>query len=404
MKTITENLKILLYLFFLRILSGIFENIIGPLVPVISADLKVGFDYLGTVFALSAFALLFCALILGNLIELFGYKKIFFTGYLFLASGSAGLFLTKNYILFLISYFLIQLGIGTLSICSLSSIVNTFYKTRTSNIIKANIGYALGTIAAPLIAAAIIYFGFKWQNLFLILLIPVAAFFILLFFIKTPERTRENSGLRNLFNTNKEIISNPVFILIFAIVIFYAATMNTFATWFTSYFKSINIKVFTSSIFLAIYNTSLIVGLFAKNKIVKHISERKLFLAGIIFSAVMLAGALFVDSIIAKNIFIFLYGIGVTGNFSLTLSISMDLGAKYANACNAYLHAASYLGIIIFQLTSGFFLEYVSKNSVIYIDLVLLGIITILGIVLNFGKFKESGRQKLEPTDQLWQP
>jgi len=96
----------------------------------------------------------------------------------------------------------------------------------------------------------------------------------------------------------------------------------------------------------------------------------------------------FINNLFIKNIMLFIYGLSITGNFSFMVIISLNLGSKYSSSIVTYTHAISYLGSIIFQYAGGYMSEHFSKNSVFYIDIILLFIIFILAIAINRKKMK----------------
>ena len=171
-------------------------------------------------------------------------------------------------------------------------------------------------------------------------------------------------------------------------ILLYSAVMDTFYTWFTSYFEGLHIGVFKSSLFLAIYAASLCIGLILKTKIIKRVEEKKILMWGILLSLIFLLLIFFMDNLVIKNIVLFFYGLCITGNFSFLVIISLDLGSKYSSSISTYTHAIAFLGSIIFQFAGGFMSEHFSKNSVFYIDISLLLIMFILAIVINRKKMK----------------
>ena len=54
--------KILVYAFLQLFIFVISRTLIGPLIPVISNELGIGLDYMGTAIALSVFAVLFSSI------------------------------------------------------------------------------------------------------------------------------------------------------------------------------------------------------------------------------------------------------------------------------------------------------------------------------------------------------
>jgi len=117
--------------------------------------------------------------------------------------------------------------------------------------------------------------------------------------------------------------------------------------------------------------------------VIRFTDEKKLLLISISLSFVLLLFAFLTPNLIWKIVLIFLYGITVAGNFSLTFSMGLNIGSKFTNIISGLLHASSNIGTIIFQYLSGYLSEYVSENSVLYIDLTLLFILIIAVAVIN---------------------
>ena len=149
--------KILIYAFFQILILAAARGIVAPLIPIISVELGVGLDYIGSAIALSIFALFFVSLTTGNLIEIMGLKRVLFIGLGFNFIGSIMLFASYTFPMFIISYFLIEIGVGMLVICNLS-IVGTFYaRSRTSSLIKINYGHTAAMIIAPLLVSLLLF-------------------------------------------------------------------------------------------------------------------------------------------------------------------------------------------------------------------------------------------------------
>jgi len=106
------------------------------------------------------------------------------------------------------------------------------------------------------------------------------------------------------------------------------------------------------------------------------------------FSFVFLLMVLFFDNLILKNIFIFLFGISISGLFPIALSLGIGKGQKSINYSSGFLSASPYIGVIILQYLNGYFLEFHSANSILYVNLILififLSIIILINIPLKF--------------------
>lgn len=382
--------KVLIYSLAQRMVLGISGGLVGPLIPIIAKDLNIGLDKIGATISLSILAILLTAIVLNNFIDNLGFKKVLIAGLVFLSSGALGIFLSKTFIIFIVFYFIYQLGIGILSITIFSIIGGVLFEEKSRRIMQTSIYYSMGGIIAPLLVSLFIGVKLNWQLIFLSLVIIQIMLGIFLISIKIPKIIKPQKNIKNLFSIDKKIIFNSFFIIIGFMIFLYSAVMDTFFTWFTSYFESLNIEVFKSSLFLALYSMSLFIGLIIKNQLIRKVEEKKLLMWGILLSFVFMILIFFIRNLIIKNIMLFFYGICITANFSFMVILSLNLGSKYASSIAAYTHAAAYLGSIIFQYVSGFMSEHFSKNSVFYIDISLLFIIFILAIVINNKKMKTS--------------
>ena len=383
-RTRIRNNKILVYAFFQILILAAARNIIAPLVPIISGELGVGLDYIGSAIALSIFALFFVSLTTGNLIEIIGLKKVLFIGLGINFTGSLLLYFSHTFSIFIIAYFLMDLGFGMLIIGNLSIVGTLYPKNKTASLIKINIGQITALTIAPLIVSLSLFIKVDWRYYYIFNLVPIIALAIVLWRIKIPRISRVETSFKNLFSANKRMITNPAFIICGFIIFFYTSVMNTFFVWFTSYFKSINIDINISSLFLSIFGASIFIGMLLRNKLIKHFRKKRILLFSFIVSFLFLIGVLYADNLIAKNILIALFGIAIAGNFTMTFSIASGLFPKYTNSASGLSVAFANLGIMTFQYLSGYMSEYYSKNSVLYINISILFILIVLTTFLNF--------------------
>jgi MFS transporter, NNP family, nitrate/nitrite transporter len=380
----TKKTKIFLYAFFQILLLFMARYLIAPLIPLISDELGVGLDFIGSAISLSVFAIFFASLTAGNLIEVIGLKNVLFIGLLINLTGSVLLFFSNTFSMFIIAYFIIQLGLGILVVCNLS-IVGTFYPgSKASSLLKINLGGTAAFILAPLLVSLILYIKVDWRYYYIVHPVLIILLGLALWKIDIPGRFSVETNFKKLFSANKKIITNPAFALCMVIIFFYVSVTNTFFVWFTSYFESLDINLNISSLFLSIYGLAIFLGMIVRNQLIKHFKRKKILLFGFIISFFLLIAVLFTGNLIAKNIFIFLFGISIAGNFTITFSISSDIFPGYTNSASGFIVAFANLGIMIFQYLSGYMSEYYSKNSVLYINIAILFILIIATAFLNF--------------------
>lgn len=376
--------KILVYAFFQILVLAGGKNIIAPLIPIISSELGVGLDFIGSAIALSIFALFFVSLTAGNLIEIIGLKKVMFIGLAINFTGSLLLYFSNAFPIFIIAYFLMELGFGMIVIGNLSIAGVLYPKNKASSLLKMNSGYTISLIFSPLIVSLFLFINVDWRYYYIFNLIPFIAIVIILWRIKIPKIIRVETTFRKLFSANKKILKNPAFVMCGIIIFFYTSIMNTFFVWFTSYFKNINIDINISSIYLSIYGVAIFLGMLLRNKLIKHFKKKRILLYSFTISFIILFGVLFTENLIAKIVLIFLFGVSIAGNFTITFSIGSGLFPKYTNSASGLSIAFANLGVMTFQYISGYMSEHYSKNSVLYINISILFILIIITSFLNY--------------------
>jgi len=374
--------KIIYFAFSERLVMGIIAGIFSPLIPLIAGDLKIGLQYIGIAISLSTIMLFFIALLVGNLINILGFKKVIILGLVLILSGEIGLFFSHSYLIFVISYFLLSSGLGMIDISTLSLVGYFSYEDKLKNIIKTSIMASIGSIIAPLLISFILKIRLSWQFLYLYLVIPQIAMSIVLFFTKIPEKKRKEKSLKVIFQNNRILFKKPFFLLYCFSSLLYGSLMTTFATWFTTYFTGLNIGLNLSSIFLSIYMLSLVLGMVIKNYLVNFLREKKLLVVSLFISLIFFIFVFFINIIVLKIILIFLFGLSICGIFSIIYSLSLDVGTENINTASSLLFSFNYLGVIVFQFLSGYLSEHFSKNSILYIDVVLLFLLFIASIII----------------------
>ena len=373
-----------MFSFFWVLIIGSASYLIGPLIPIISKELNVGLDIIGIAVSISVVSKFIATMTTGNLIEIFGYKKVYFIGIVFSILGIAGMCFASTYTIFLLAFFALALGIGVAHVATLSLVGNYYFKDKTNYLIKLALGNGIAVIVAPLLASLILFVDFDWKYIYIFLLIPQFIIFILLFFLKIPIVIKKDESVRSLFGVTKKILINPHFIICAVVLLVYSTVKDTFFTWFTSYFTFLDIEVSMSSLILAGYGITTFVGMIIKNALIRKFKERKVLMYGVVIAFIAITGMIFVDNIIIKTILIFIFGLGLSAIFTITFSLGLEVTKKYAGSVSGLLMAMAYPGVIVFQYISGYMLENISANSVLILDAVLVFLLFISVIILNF--------------------
>jgi len=364
---------------------------IGPLIPLISQDLGIKFDIIGAALSISVLGVIASAFITCNLINTLDFKIVILIGLMFNIIGMGLIYFSKFYFIFIIALFLIRFGEGIINV-SILSLIRTYYEnSKTNSLLKLAISAMISNVVSPILISAIIFINFDWKKLFIVFIIPNILISIYLLLLKIPvDILNEERTFKNFYLFSLKKWANINFYLSFLIIFLHSGIIQSFYTWFTVYFSNIGIKLSISSLFLSLYGLSIVVGLSIKNKINKFLDEKKMLLYGYALSFITLISAIFINNLFFKNLLIFLFGLGISGNFMIAFSLGTEIDSKYINYASGLLVIASNLGILIFQYVIGFFSENFSGNSVFYVNVILVFMLLIIVLILNV---KKDGRK-----------
>ena len=378
--------KILIPAFIQLFLISTSRFIIGPIIPLIASDLDMGLDLIGGAISLSIFILLVSTFLAGNLIGLFGLKKILYIAMALQTTGFAGFYFINSPSSFIILNSLLGVGGGVLVVCLITIANSNDRKDKTGSFFNLFLGAALALAVSPLLTGLIGHFGINWRYIFILLALIQAALIISFLFFRIPIRTDAIVNIKEVIKANKYFFKSPILILCFVFNFFNASVVETFYTWFTSYFSIFDVGINISSYILFLFSAAVFIGVFIKKYLIRYTDERKMLLYNVIFSIVFLTLNLFIDSLILKAVIIFLFGFSLSANYILIISLGLKgLKEKYSTA-SGYLQGAEFMGIIIFQAISGLLSEYLIKSGIIYMNIVLLLFLLVIVIILNSRK------------------
>ena len=164
----------------------------------------------------------------GNLIELLGLKTVLYIGLGINYLGSTFLYFSYSFSIFIIAYFMLELGLGILIIGNISIAGTIYSSNRTSSLLKINLGWTIAFIVAPLIVSLLLFIKTDWRYYYIFNLMLLSILMLLLGRIKIPPKVKVENSQRRLFSVNKKIISNSSFIMYGMVIFFYSAIMSTF--------------------------------------------------------------------------------------------------------------------------------------------------------------------------------
>jgi len=373
-------------IYLLILINGMFLNMpfitFGILIPIMSEELSLSASFMGIVLSMNSLSCFIAVFIAGNLIELFGIKKIIISSNIFLLIGAITITLSKNEFLFASSYFITGFGFGGLAIALTSLTSSIYVKQRSKKLLFLGIFMFIGSILGALSTRIVLSLGMTWRICFII--VGVLFFIILIVTAKTDLskfNVKVSYDIRTFLKIYKNIILDKRLIVMGLIAFFHSGAVVIFSNWFTTYFKGFGVPVTTSALFLMLYSLSEIGGLFIKTKMLNFWSDSKVIIIKSVLALVCFIGLIFSSSILAKVVFIAGIGISSTGIFMLVSSLGVGLNKKSSGMVLGYIYSSAYIGSMILLYISGLIIDRFSSVSILYICLISWAIMTIFATV-----------------------
>ena len=382
-----------LSIFGFMLLSFPFE-MFGGLVPIISKDLNVSTYFIGIILSLSAMTNLVAAIIAGNLIELFGIKKILIVGISFEIIGMTVINFTRGSIFFTVFYLLSGFGLGCLGVSLNSLVSTTFENERSRRLLFLGVASFIGVIFGALFIKLILSVGVNWRYGFLAAGISFVA--LLLAIIKldlSKFRVSSNYTIRTFIQMYKGSFLNVNLIIIGIIAFLFNGIASVFLNWFTTYFKSLGIPVEISSLFIVLYAVGMIAGMFLKILLLKFLKEVQIIIinSSIVFTCFL--GLIFFNNLIIKILLVIIIGLNSAGIFMLCAAVAMDINKEKLSIVLGYIYAAAYSGNIFLLYISGLVVERFPKLGFATMGSIGWAAISILAIASLKVRARSRGRE-----------
>jgi predicted MFS family arabinose efflux permease len=379
-----KNLLILAFIQLFIVSASRF--IVGPIIPLISSELEMSLSILGGAISLNVFILLVSTLIAGNLIELFGLKRILYIAMILQIAVFVGFYFINSALSFIILNSLLGIGGGLLTVCLIAIANVNRENKKTRGFFNLFLGAALALALSPLFTMAIGYYEINWRNIFILFGLFQIALLIGFLFSRVPESANSVLDINKMIEANKVFFKSPTLIICFLFNLFNAPVVETFYTWFTSYLSDFDVNINISSFILFLFSLSVFIGIFIKKYLVRYINEKKMLFFNVLFSIIFLTLTLLLNSLLLKTIVIFLFGFSLSANYILIISMGLkDLKEKYGTA-SGYLQGAEFVGIIIFQSVAGLLSEHLIAKGIIYMNLVILALLFVIIVIINLKK------------------
>lgn len=289
-----KNKKTIGFLFLLMILVSMGDNVRGVFIPVFKKEFGVDDTSMGLMLIISSLGYMTFTFIGGILCDKIGQKKVLKIGMVSCITSLILLFYSPNFIVILIGMFIINMGVSliVISINTLIPLLAISFQAVLMNMIHSF--YGVGATITQRGSGYMLYEGFSFRTIYMILIFLFLIAFLISFIIKIPEKNKDE--VEESINWNIIFKNKITYFYILALGLYISAEMST-GNWFinfmqTTYNFNENKSALYSSIFLGIFTIGRFFGGFIVEKVGHFKSVMiSLFLATTLYTSGLLLGS-----------------------------------------------------------------------------------------------------------------
>ncbi|MFN8411830.1 MAG: MFS transporter [Anaerolineales bacterium] len=239
-------------------LFGFTDNLKGPTLPAMLAELHINYGTGGNIFFGEYFGFLIATLITGIIADKFGLKSVLLFAGICLAIGVGGYSTFQNTFLLSLSLFVIGLGLGAFELGPNAIIVQLHKERKGLFLNLMAVLHGLGSLGAPLFAGWLFTLSISWRTIYRWDFVLIALFLILTFILRFP-KSEEKAQLDFSQITKFAFKGNlPAFYVVIGI---YVAAEIGLASWLVTYLQQTrDTSVVASNQLLSLFFAMLMIG------------------------------------------------------------------------------------------------------------------------------------------------
>jgi fucose permease len=237
---------------------GFTDNLKGPTLPSMLAELHITYGTGGNIFFGEYFGFLIATLITGILADRFGLKSVILLAGVLLGIGVGGYSFFQSAILLAGSLFVLGLGLGALELGPNAIIVSLHHERKGLYLNLMAVLHGLGSLVAPLFAGWLLNQSISWRAIYRWDILLIAMFIFIFIFLRFP-KAEEKTQLD--FRHIPKIAFKEQLPWFYVAIAFYVAAEIGFASWLVTFLQQIrNMPVTQSNQALSLFFALMMLG------------------------------------------------------------------------------------------------------------------------------------------------
>ncbi len=237
---------------------GFTDNLKGPTLPAMLAELNINYGIGGNVFFGEYVGFLISTLLTGILADRFGLKFVLLLAGFCLALGVGGYSASQSASWLAASLFVVGLGLGAVELGTNAIIVSLHHARKGLFLNLMAVMHGLGSMLAPLFAAWMFGLNVNWRIIYRWDFTLIVVFILLAGFLRFP-RAEEKSQLN--FGLIQKIAFGGLMPWFYAALALYVAAEIGMASWLVTFLQQVHhFTIATSNQSLSLFFATLMAG------------------------------------------------------------------------------------------------------------------------------------------------
>ncbi|MCZ2126607.1 MAG: MFS transporter [Anaerolineales bacterium] len=280
--------------FFAFFIFGGTDNLKGPTLPALIAELNLDYGSSGNIFLGVYIGFLVASLLAGVFADRFGLKVVFVSAGVILALGVGGYSFFNTPFLLSLSLFVVGFGMGGLELGATAVIVNLYHRQKGLYLNLLSVMHGLGSALAPIFVGYLLTAGFSWRVAYRWDLLFIALFFAASLALRFPQAEEKNSLD---FRAVSKVAFKHSLPLYYAIILFYVSAEIGLSSWMVVYLKEMRgMSEAASANFLALFFGLIMLGRFIGGFLVRSVGYLRAISVAIFFAAASLSIGIFTQA------------------------------------------------------------------------------------------------------------
>ena len=275
--------------FFAFFLFGFIDNIKGPTIPALLADLNFSYAQGGTIVFGAYIGFLIATLLTGPLSDIAGKKAVIFVCCISFFVGISAYTGLNTFWPLTIAMTAIGFGLGAIEVGGNLIIVDIYHQNKGKYLNLLAFFHGLGSMVAPLYAGRLLAAQRSWRQVYQFSLPLVFALLLYFLFMKYPRTASSESNSLDLKKIGKSVFTAEMLVFYIAIALYVGAEIGIGA-WVVDFLqKAKSQSVMRSSLYLSLFFGGITLGRFVGSFLVGKIGYLKILFLTSVAAAICLA-------------------------------------------------------------------------------------------------------------------